>query len=155
MSIFKKGEVKMEAEESKEINPEYPKKGQSHSGTVSAYSVEARYNYPEPKQFGDIILHKEWKKMYFPEGKHGVPVGNKFDYAQIALGLLSYQAAQALRWWLHAEAEVEMLGGLCLETRIVKHMVTFSVSEEKVSHHDIIGGEDRSNCVPDWGKKDE
>lgn len=147
--INKKEETKNIVEET----PEYPKSGQSHSGTVFAYSVDARNNYPEPKQFGDVILHKEWKRMYFPEGKCGVPIGNKFDCAQIALGLLSYQAAQALRWWLHAEAEVEMLGGMCLETRIVKHEVTFSMSEKKISHHEVIGGEDRSNCIPDCGKK--
>lgn len=138
-----------------EKESEYPKDGQSHSGTTNGYSVQARYNYPEPKQFGDIILHREWKTIYFPKSNTiGVPTGNSLDWAANQLGLLSYPAAQALRWWFHANAEAEILGSLCLETRIVKHKVEYSIKEQKVSDHQYIGGDDRSNILPDWGKKD-
>lgn len=134
---------------------EYPKKGQSQSGTNHAYSVQARYDYPEPKVFGDIILHKEWKTIYFPKSRDvGVPTGNALDWAGNQMGLMSYQAAQALRWWFHANAEAEILGSLCLETRIVKHKVEYSIKEEAISDHEYIGGDDRSNVMPDWGKKD-
>ena len=66
--------------------------------------------------------------------------------------MLGYAAAQALRWWLHAAAEADNMSGLCLETRIISHKISYSHKIETVGAHDHIHGDDRSNCMPDWGK---
>jgi hypothetical protein len=126
----------------------FPRKGQSGSGTEIGYSVEARYNYPSPKAFGDIILDDRWRTVHFPEGKTGVPAGPIYYTHTRAQGLFGYSAAQALRWWLHALADAEILGGLCIETRLVKHEINYSNQTTIIAAQAYIGGDDRSNTMP-------
>jgi len=127
----------------------------SGSGSVEGYRVEARYMGHEPKPFAGLILDKEWRLLTFNDKTPiGVPIGDSYHAPMLKQTYcFSYQCAQALRWWFHAQAEVEMLGGLCLETRIVKYEIQYSHSAKRVSEHCLIGGDDRSNCMPDWGKK--
>jgi len=135
----------------KEEAPEFPKKQSSSSGTTPAYSVEARVNFREPKEVGGVIFHKEWKRVTFEEAKVGVP-NQIFCNRAKELGLLSYSAAQALRWWFHASL---VFDSVFFETRILKHVITYSQSEEVVGAFDLIGTEDRSSMMPDYdlGKK--
>lgn len=130
--------------------PEFPRKpGTSGSGTTHAYSVEARYMFSTPKKFGDTLLDQRWQRLHFVPSHIGVPDGPAWNHGPRACGLLGYSAAQALRWWFHAVADTDMMGGLCLETRIIKHAVQYSHSETAESAHMVISGEDRSNCIPD------
>ena len=131
-------------------------KSESASGSRQAYRVEARYSYFEPMTFGDRVFDKEWREITFPESAMGgVPPGARWDLPELmSFRCYSYQAAQALRWWFHAELEAHKFGGgLCMETRIVKYEITYTRECKRVSEHAFISGEDRSNCIPDWGKK--
>lgn len=132
-------------------------KGPGGSGTTYGYTVEARFSYHEPAQIGGVLLDNRWREVKFTASTIGVPRGPRWNAAQFEQGgLVGYAAAQALRWWLHADAEANSVGGgVCLETRIVKHKLTYSYAVERVSDHGHIGGEDRSNCIPDWGKPDK
>lgn len=115
----------------------FPQKGNSGSGTTPCYSVQARYVADEPKQIGEVIYHKDWKTLRFESSKVGVPQGICDPYCQAArMGLLSYAAAQALRWWFHAS--VDPHGGLCFETRILKHIVEDSYSEMVVGAYEEV-----------------
>jgi hypothetical protein len=123
------------------IDNEFPKKGSRGSGSEPCYSVEARYTYPEPKLISGVIYHKEWKRVPFEQAKVGVPSG-VHSSAVIDKNLLSYKAAQALRWWFHAGLGYD---DICFETRIVKHVITHSYSEEIVSASDYVGGQNKSS----------
>ena len=124
----------------------FPQQGSSGSCTTPCYSVQARYTYMEPKEVGGVIYHKDWRTVPFEKSQVGVPNNTHSDAAN-NLGLLSYQSAQALRWWFHASLGY---GDLCFETRILKHVVKHSYSEEIVGAFDHVGGENRSNLMPDW-----
>lgn len=130
---------------------EFPKKGSSGSGHETAYSVEVRSMYGHARQLGKLLIDNRWQAVSFEEGPSGIPAGSKYYFVSRHLHLMGYPAAQALRWWLHADADSDLGGGLCLETRLVKHEIKYSFSEESVSAHAYIGGEDRSSSVPDWG----
>lgn len=128
---------------------EFPKKGSNHNGTEHAYTIEARSMFNEPQVFGKQIFDQRWKRVQFDQvaPPFGVPAGHSMVADR--LGLHSYPAAQALRWWFHANAHATF-SGICLESRIVKHAVSYTFSEEAVSAHEVISGEDRSNIMPDW-----
>ena len=116
------------------------------------YTVEARVETGDPIKVGDFVVTHEWKRVPFVPACQGIPVFNGY---LVYTGYLSYTAAQALRWWFHANAERDrMLSNLMMVTRIVKHKISVNHSVEAVSVHMEIGGEDRSGLMPDWGKKD-
>ena len=129
------------------------------SSTRRCYSVEAKYDYPDPKQFGRQIFDKTWRMVYFDKdtnGAIGVPDRSLHDRETIGHGFLSYQAAQSLRWWLHASAEAESLGGaLCLSTRLIMHEIKTTYEITALSYHDHIHGDNRSNIMPDYGIESE
>ena len=137
-------EAKQEPEPS-----EFPKKEQSGSGTEEAWSVEARFMYIEPRQFGKQLFDQRWKKVLFDRGEPlGVPSGPPSVLnVRDACDLYGYQAAQALRWWFHANAAAGWQDG-CLETRLVKHRLKYEFSSFAESAHATIGGEDRSGMKP-------
>lgn len=123
----------------------------SKSGTTNGYSIEARYNFNSPHVINGHTLDKEWRTIAFDTAPSGFGIPSPpFEFAIVALGLYGYSQAQALRWWFHANADATF-HGICLETRIVKHTVKYSIEAERKSEHLTIGGEDRSNCMPDWG----
>lgn len=135
------------------LEESYQKEVGSHSGTEVGFTVEARYNFHTPIKIGEQIFDKEWRRFRtqessefgvpFPRGRQRLARHNLYGYAQ----------AQAIRWWLHAAVDAEGMASLCLETRIVKHKITFSEKLEAVSAHEFVGGDDRSNILPDWGKE--
>lgn len=124
----------------------------SQSGTTHGYRVEAMYDYPEPLTVGEQIFTRDWKIVSFNRGACGVPIGPRFELPWLeSAHCVSYQAAQALRWWLHATVGAEGLRGLCLRSRIVKYAIKYSMEATRVSEHQEIGGDDRGNLLPDWG----
>jgi hypothetical protein len=134
-----------------ELEEDYNREVSSESGTQTGYSVEARYKYQTPKMFGDQIFDNRWQRVHFQESLIGVPPGARYQRKIIEQGLLGYAAAQALRWWLHASAEACDTGSFRLETRLISHKLTHSCSVVAVAVHSH--GENRSNCIPEWGKK--
>lgn len=131
---------------SEETIPEFPKKGSNGTATQTSWSVEARHCFSDPVQIGKQLFDERWRTVQFNDADFGVPVRER-DRAQ---GYFNYAAAQALRWWFHATAEITG-GGICLETRLVKHITKSHFECEAVSAHCLITGEDRSNIMPDWG----
>lgn len=135
-----------------ELEPEY-KRNQGHgTGTETCYTVEARHCYPDAIVIAGQIFDIRWKRAHFEESPVGVPSGPAYIHRHAKEhGMLSYQAAQALRWWIHAQGESTGTGCVCLETRLVKHQIKWSYSIEAMSAHDLVTGDDRSNIMPDWG----
>lgn len=106
----------------------------SGAGTQTGYQVQARYVFTEPKRFGELILDKRWKTIHFPTGHHGVPVSRAWDWWLAASHCMTYEAAQALRWWFLADVVAGEFGGrLCVETRIVAFAIKYSHSAEATS----------------------
>jgi hypothetical protein len=139
--------------EQAEAKSEYPKKGTSGNGSDVGYSVEVRYTGSNNAVVidGEIYTGK-WRRFSPKQSPIGVPPHHRYSVWLDQCHLMSYPAAQAIRWWFHAIADFEFKN-LCLETRLVKHAVKYSFSEEAISDHSPIGGEDRSASIPDWGKK--
>ena len=114
--------------EEKAEDLELPQGMSANATGQSGYQVQARYNNHEPKQFGELILDKRWKTLYFPKSPIGVPSRRQWDWHLGATECLSFPAAQALRWWFMAQCHCEEWGGgLCVETRIVAFRIEYSV----------------------------
>ena len=127
----------------------------SRNGTIYAYRVEARYNFDTPQIIAGQLLDNRWRLISFAEAPAGlgVPRGRSLEAAELhGTDCYGYTAAQALRWWFHAEADKDF-NGMCLESRLVKYEIKYSTTWKPVSRHGEIGGDDRSNCMPDWGTK--
>lgn len=126
----------------------------SANGGITGYRVEAMHDSPNPIAVSGQMFTRDWKIVHFAEGACGVPAGPSFNQPWLSAGhCFSYQAAQALRWWLHASAEAENMSGICLRSRIVKFAIKYSIAVTRETEHCEINGEDRSNCIPDWGAK--
>lgn len=136
---------------SKEKTTEYPKEGPSQSGTgLKGYSVMARHNYHDPLKIAGQIFDNRWRTVNFVESNVGVPSGPLMYQAQYqACQVVGYSAAQALRWWLHAIADSGLLmGGLCLETKIINHEIKYSYECVAVSESDVVGEDHASHMHP-------
>ena len=131
------------------MSDEYPKKSSSSSSTIQGYSVEARYSGGEPKALGKQIFDNRWRTVQYDTGPTiGIPVSRHAERQLTERCLYNYSAAQALRWWLHANADATF-DGICLESKLIKHEIK-TVSEcTAVSEHKLISGEDRSNMMPE------
>jgi hypothetical protein len=119
-----------------ELEPEYERKGETAEGTETGYTVEARNNYPLPETIGRLLLDNRWQRVNFPRSDTGVPQCVDYQRHVKMLGLLSLEAAQALRWWLHADARNE--SKYCVETRIVRHKISYSYKIEAVAVVDVV-----------------
>ncbi len=129
---------------------ERPKYRSKSSGSETCYSVEARYNFPNPVEISGQIFDDRWREVKFEDGPVGVPRASEYQEHTLRHRMLGYAAAQALRWWLHANADAMKAGTCtCLETRLVKHKISHSCEIEEVSVHAHIHGKDRSNYMPD------
>lgn len=133
-----------------EAQEEWPKKSSSGSATETLWSVEGRHTANEPLSLGTQIFDSRWRAIEFAEGQPGVPSSRRFSHASMH-GLMSYAASQALRWWVHAEADINYRG-IYFETRLIQHTLKYEYKIEQVSAHAHIHGNDRSNLMPDWGK---
>ena len=95
------------------------------SSTSTGYTIEARFHVREPEKIGRQIYDDRWRQVEFDRSASGGPMSPVYHHELIERGLLSYSAAQALRWWFHAQAEIECVGGAPgLQTRLVQHRVT-------------------------------
>lgn len=111
----------------------FPMKGSSGSGSDSGFTVQARYAYPEPKDFHGQILDNRWRTLHFQQSPIGVPAQARYaPWSGSMPGLMTYPAAEALRWWFIANA-AHSFDHFCLETRIIKHEIKYSYSEEAVA----------------------
>lgn len=127
-----------------DTKPEFPQKGASGSGTEHWYTVQGRYMFNEPKQFGNQLFDQRWKEIHFDRVQPplGVPSGPPdLGGVRDRHGLYSYEAAQALRWWFHANAAASW-GNLCLETRLVRHVVEYEFSTRLTSAHANVNGDE-------------
>lgn len=116
------------------------------------WTVEVRLDdYAQPTPVGDMLVSHQWQRVIFAPAAIGVPSHSEYQSYLGYTRYLSYPAAQALRWWFHAEATKASLA-LGLRSRLVKHRIRVEHKVEAVSVHCEIGGEDRSAMMPDWGK---
>lgn len=126
------------------------------SGSMSGdgWTVEVCLeDYAKPHQVGDMVVSHQWQRVNFVPSHIGVPSHASYQGYLGYTGYLSYPAAQALRWWFHAESAKGTLS-LGLRSRLVKHLISVQHSSKAVSVHCEIGGDDRSAMMPDWGKKE-
>lgn len=117
------------------------------SGSEPVYLIELKL--AQPKTINGKIYTKEWTRVYFEEGMRGVPNKVHSEQARTS-GFLSYQAAQALRWWLHADLEKQ--GAFSAETRIVKYVISYSYKTERQGEYDLIG-DSLNYCRPDFTRE--
>lgn len=98
----------------------------SGGGTICGYAVEVRSNRKPVKVvgIGDIIVGTEWQKLEFSQAPVGIDVSNdRFHEPWLSIvGLHSYPAAEALRYWFIAGNSNRW----SLETRLVVYEVKFS-----------------------------
>lgn len=107
---------------------------ESGSGTIGAWSVEARCSLDTHVTCNGVILGSKWQRLHFPKEAKGVPPGPAWHQPWLSLtGRYAYESAQALRWWWLAVAEAERcLGSIGVETRLVREKITYSYG---VSRH--------------------
>ncbi len=102
-------------------------------------------------QSSDFMVTHQWQTLPFRQSPIGVPTRAEYQAYLGYTGYLSYPAAQALRWWFHAEVAKSSLA-LGLRSRLVKHKIEVQHKVTAVSIHCEIGGDDRSSMMPDWGQ---
>lgn len=104
----------------------------SGGGTMEGCTVEARVLGREPASIAGQLFDERWRPVRFARGAVGVPPVPSYCQRLDEHNLLGQSAAQALRWWLHAQAEAEWPPKFALETRIVVHTLTYSDKVEAV-----------------------
>ena len=137
-----------------ELEPDYKCDKAQSSGSNMLYTVEARYAFSKPVQICGQLFDMRWSEVRFKTSAEGIGVPELKSWSQLSnvSSMYEYVAAQALRWWFHAEAAKDH-SDICLETRLIKHEIKWSQTITAVSQHCKISGEDRSNIIPDWGQK--
>lgn len=131
------------------MSEEYPSEQASSTENLVGYKVEARMNYIQPTMIGNQIFDKEWRVVHYEKREDGLGIPAD-GWPAVKLNehnIYGFAAAQALRWWLHAAAD-SAGHGLCLESRLVKHTLTITTKLTAVSNHEVVGSEDRTNCMP-------
>ena len=97
------------------------------SSTSTGYTVEARFFMRDAEIIMQQIYDDKWRQVEFDQSAIGVPMSRFHHHELLEHGLFSFSAAQALRWWFHAQAEIECMGGAPgLQTRLVQHRVTYT-----------------------------
>ena len=130
-----------------ELETDYNKDIDNLSGHEIAYSIEARYNNPQPKQVCGILLSDKWVKLNFPADLDGIPSLRHLKFSK-DFGVFGYSQAQALRWKFHAIVESKLgAESFGLETRLVKHKIEYNVKVTAISQHDV---ESDQSMVPSW-----
>ena len=91
------------------------------STTCYGYVPEVRTSYHIPTTVGGQIVDNIWRRIAHVDGQgFGVPNGY-FDKRLAERNLLGHAQAETIRWWFIAQAEAErLLGGSCLQTRLVE-----------------------------------
>ncbi len=95
--------------------------------TSTGYTVEARFFMRDAEMIRQQVYDEQWRQVEFDQFNVSVPMRSNYHRALIEHDLLSYSAAQALRWWFHAQAETECVDGAPgLQTRLVQHRLTLA-----------------------------
>lgn len=102
----------------------------SQGGTDYGYLVEARVDLSDPEQICGHLLDNRWRTIYFTKNQLGVPNQCSADAVNV-LGLHTYHAAEALRYWFMAEAQNFRGWGIGLETRLRCYKVTYKLDSFK------------------------
>lgn len=126
-----------------DLEPDYPRNQGAGSRTETAYAVEARVNPDSPfgpVQINDQIFDGKWRRVVFDKTTMGVPRCADFRHLTIQANLLSYAAAQAMRWWLHAIEDTDFFSHHTLQTRLIAHRLTSEHHSEATSAHDYVNG---------------
>jgi len=111
------------------------KHGPSGSGTLCGYAVEARFNQHHAEPVGSQIFDNRWQTVHFDRSGFGVPSSRFASGVLAELNLMSYEQAEAMRWWFLANVEATRIGGcLCFETRLVEYEVKYSRSAKPVEY---------------------
>jgi hypothetical protein len=114
--------------------------GPSRSGTQTVWSVQVRCpGHLPPFVIGDHAFDNQWRALPLYEAfpGAGVPMASKYDVAPL-MGFMTYQAAQALRWWFlatQAAAHKEYR----FETRLVKHELRYQISTKPIAACELSG----------------
>lgn len=105
---------------------EFPRNGDSGSGTEYGYLVEVRWMCNGESTVVDgIPLGPKWKVIQ-PEPELSIPRGMELSRMRREW-LYGYASAQAIRWWFIARAKAERHGmDACLETRLVRYRREYS-----------------------------
>jgi hypothetical protein len=101
-------------------------------GSLTAYRVEARCDVPRQAQDG-TIFGTEWRVVTFNKSSHGVPIHDWRGVLSLFGDLLTYEAAQSLRWWFVAAEHAHF------DTRIVPYKVSYEAKSFKQEPVDAIG----------------
>lgn len=126
--------------------PEHAGERLGGGGSFPGYTIEARVT-GNPVELAGQVFDNRWRHVSFMTSRIGIPISGICPEIHQRAGTFEYAAAQALRWWLHAEADAALK--ICtLETRIVKHKVEYQVHHTAESIHDPIGGDSRTAVMP-------
>jgi hypothetical protein len=107
------------------IEEDYKTTKSKGSAALTGYTVEARFFMRESEKIRQQIYDEQWRQVEFDLSANSIPMSPVHHHELLEHGLLSYSAAQALRWWFHAIAEIECVGGAPgLQTRLVQHRLT-------------------------------
>ena len=101
---------------------DFPRSVGDHHSTMTGYTVEAMFDSDSPRTICKAIYDCTWRRVPFVESPIGIPTTKIFTVDLCKYGLYDYEAAQALRWWFHAQANFEG-NEYCLKTRLIVHEV--------------------------------
>ena len=113
------------------------KHGQSGSSSCYGYKVEARFNQHYAAAVGEQVFDLRWQEVRFDRADFGVPTSRFASVANVFgdLNLMSYEQAEAMRWWFLAHLEASRPGGcLCWETRLVEYRAEYSRSAKPLEY---------------------
>ena len=87
------------------------------NGTTKSivYHVEVRTSFDQPQEIAGMLLGQNWAPLSISQYPSGLGVPNVTIDSAGKHGYFTYEAAQALRWWFHAEARYSF----CLQSRLV------------------------------------
>lgn len=123
----------------------------SGSGTIAYYKVEVRTSYYQPTVLGEgknrFVIDNCWREWSIRPGSTiygtNVPYGRQFNHGADDLGLFSYVVAEAHRLALLAHLEAaEIMGSLCIETRLVKVEYKYSFEAKEIGVTPVL----RADC---------
>jgi hypothetical protein len=122
---------------------EESKRTRNGSSSCCGYKVEARFNNHYAKPVGDQVFDLRWQEVHFDRAGFGVPA-SRFAVAANVFGdldMMSYEQAEAMRWWFLAHLEATRPGGrLCWETRLVEYKVDYSRSAKPLEYINAFDG---------------
>lgn len=104
------------------LEPEYNLVKSKGGYTETGYTIEARINATDFLQINNQNFDQHWRQIKFDQDGINLLMSKGLNKKLSEHGLLSYSAAQSLRWWFHSLAEdSNAYTKMFFETRLVKH----------------------------------